>query len=98
MIQSNRLKVQLTQHNKICTITQIYHNRCVELVRPYELEIWTGVQKVHPVGGLAWQFDFLLFLHSSNRPFSHYIDQAGFGAFTAKIGCKHYNPPPLTVM
>ena len=32
------------------------------------------------------------------RPFSHCIDQAGLGAFTAKSGCKHYNPPPLTVM
>ena len=34
----------------------------------------------------------------SNRPFSHCIDQAGLGAFTAKSGRKHYNPPPLTVM
>ena len=32
------------------------------------------------------------------RPFSHCIDQAGWGAFTAKSGRKHYNPPPLTVM
>ena len=32
------------------------------------------------------------------RPFSHCIDQAGLGAFTAKSGRKHYNPPPLTVM
>ena len=32
------------------------------------------------------------------RPFSHCIDQAGSGAFTAKSGRKHYNPPPLTVM
>ena len=32
------------------------------------------------------------------RPFSYCIDQAGLGAFTAKSGCKHYNPPPLTVM
>ena len=32
------------------------------------------------------------------RPFSHCIDQAGLGAFTAKSGHKHYNPPPLTVM
>ena len=47
------------------------------------------------------------FLHSSSvcslvdtcyRPFSHCIDQAGLGAFTAKSGRKHYNPPPLTVM
>ena len=34
----------------------------------------------------------------SYRPFSYCIDQAGLGAFTAKSGCKHYNPPPLTVM
>ena len=26
------------------------------------------------------------------------MDQAGLGAFTAKSGRKHYNPPPLTVM
>ena len=32
------------------------------------------------------------------RPFSHCTDQAGLGAFTAKSGRKHYNPPPLTVM
>ena len=32
------------------------------------------------------------------RPFSHCIDQAGLGAFTAKSGRRHYNPPPLTVM
>ena len=32
------------------------------------------------------------------RPFSHCIDQAGLGVFTLKSGCKHYNPPPLTVM
>ena len=32
------------------------------------------------------------------RPFSHCIDQARLGAFTAKSGRKHYNPPPLTVM
>ena len=32
------------------------------------------------------------------RPFSYCIDQAGLGAFTAKSGHKHYNPPPLTVM
>ena len=35
---------------------------------------------------------------SCYRPFSHCIDQAGLGAFTAKSGRKHYNPPPLTVM
>ena len=35
---------------------------------------------------------------SMYRPFSHCIDQAGLGAFTAKSGRKHYNPPPLTVM
>ena len=34
----------------------------------------------------------------SYRPFSYCIDQAGLGAFTAKSGRKHYNPPPLTVM
>ena len=34
----------------------------------------------------------------ANRPFSYCIDQAGLGAFTAKSGRKHYNPPPLTVM
>ena len=33
-----------------------------------------------------------------NRPFSYCIDQTGLGAFTAKSGRKHYNPPPLTVM
>ena len=32
------------------------------------------------------------------RPFSYCIDQAGLGAFTAKSGREHYNPPPLTVM
>ena len=32
------------------------------------------------------------------RPFLHCSDQAGLGAFTAKSGRKHYNPPPLTVM
>ena len=32
------------------------------------------------------------------RPFSYCIDQAGLGAFKAKSGHKHYNPPPLTVM
>ena len=31
-------------------------------------------------------------------PVSHCIDQAGLGAFTAKSGRKHYNPPLLTVM
>ena len=31
-------------------------------------------------------------------PFSYCINQAGLGAFTAKSGRKHYNPPPLTVM
>ena len=36
--------------------------------------------------------------HDHYRPFSHCIDQAGLGAFTAKSGRKHYNPPPLTVM
>ena len=36
--------------------------------------------------------------NSNNRPFSYCIDQAGLGAFTAKSGRKHYNPPPLTVM
>ena len=34
----------------------------------------------------------------SNRPFSYCIDQARLGAFTAKSGRKHCNPPPLTVM
>ena len=29
------------------------------------------------------------------RPFSHCIDQAGLGAFTAKSGRKHYNPPSI---
>ena len=39
---------------------------------------------------------FLLFFSIDH---SHYcIDQAGLGAFTAKSGRKHYNPPPLTVM
>ena len=33
-----------------------------------------------------------------HKPFSYCIDQAGLGAFTAKSGRKHYNPPPLTVM
>ena len=37
-------------------------------------------------------------LQSAYRPFSHCIDQPGLGAFTAKSGRKHYNPPPLTVM
>ena len=37
-------------------------------------------------------------LFDTYRPFSHCIDQAGLGAFTAKSGRKHYNPPPLTVM
>ena len=37
-------------------------------------------------------------LQSAYRPFSHCINQAGLGAFTAKSGRKHYNPPPLTVM
>ena len=37
-------------------------------------------------------------LETTYRPFSHCIDQAGLGAFTAKSGRKHYNPPPLTVM
>ena len=37
-------------------------------------------------------------LNLTYRPFSHCIDQAGLGAFTAKSGRKHYNPPPLTVM
>ena len=32
------------------------------------------------------------------RPFWYCIDQAGLGAFTAKSGRKHYNPPPSTVM
>ena len=32
------------------------------------------------------------------RPFSYCINQAGLGAFTAKSGRKHYNPPPLTIM
>ena len=32
------------------------------------------------------------------RPYSYCIDQAGLGAYTAKSGRKHYNPPPLTVM
>ena len=36
--------------------------------------------------------------YRSYRPFSYCIDQAGLGAFTAKSGRKHYNPPPLTVM
>ena len=39
-----------------------------------------------------------LFKCAMYRPFSHCIDQAGLGAFTAKSGRKHYNPPPLTVM
>ena len=30
----------------------------------------------------------------SYRPFSYCINQAGLGAFTAKSGRKHYNPPP----
>ena len=42
----------------------------------------------------AYIFDEL----SLYRPFSHCIDQAGLGTFTAKSGRKHYNPPPLTVM
>ena len=37
-------------------------------------------------------------LYVACRPFSYCIDQAGLGAFTAKSGRKHYNPPPLTVM
>ena len=40
-----------------------------------------------------WQIRYV-----SYRPFSYCIDQAGLGAFTAKSGRKHYNPPPLTVM
>ena len=43
-------------------------------------------------------FDHLIRNHLAYRPFSHCIDQAGLGAFTAKSGRKHYNPPPLTVM
>ena len=41
---------------------------------------------------------FPLYRHLNYRPFSYCIDQAGLGAFTAKSGRKHYNPPPLTVM
>ena len=37
-------------------------------------------------------------MHKHYRPFSYCIDQVGLGAFTAKSGRKHYNPPPLTVM
>ena len=33
-----------------------------------------------------------------NITISYCINQAGLGAFTAKSGRKHYNPPPLTVM
>ena len=36
--------------------------------------------------------------HRPYRSFSHCIDQAGLGTFTAKSGRKHYNPPPLTIM
>ena len=40
-----------------------------------------------------------IFIYTSiYRPFSRCIDQAGLGAFTAKSGRKHYNPPLLTVM
>ena len=41
---------------------------------------------------------YIYFNLPTYRPFSHCIDQAGLGAFTAKSGRKHYNPPPLTVM
>ena len=41
---------------------------------------------------------FPFYRHLNYRPFSYCIDQAGLGAFTAKSGRKHYNPPPLTVM
>ena len=50
---------------------------------------------------LTWEGmapSYITELLSSYRPFSHCIDQAGLGAFTAKSGRKHYNPPPLTVM
>ena len=35
---------------------------------------------------------FMIVNFEGNRPFSHCIDQAGLGAFTAKSGRKHYNP------
>ena len=46
----------------------------------------------------CYSFAFLNFQQCAYRRFSHCIDQAGLGAFTAKSGRKHYNPPPLTVM
>ena len=45
------------------------------------------------IGKYSWITKELFIDH-----FSHCIDQAGLGAFTAKSGRKHYNPPPLTVM
>ena len=45
-----------------------------------------------------WSCEKSLQCIAFNRPFSYCINQARLGAFTAKSGRKHYNPPPLTVM
>ena len=50
-------------------------------------------------GQAVWMYEAILYIAATYRsPFSYCIDQAGLGAFTAKNGRKHYNPPPLTVM
>ena len=57
------------------------------------LSFSSGSPSQHRWLNLVEEFQMLCY-----RPFSHCIDQAGLGAFTAKSGHKHYNPPSLTVM
>ena len=82
------------------------------LYRPFQMQVWSSVTSyysplqgshchtldtVNSAMGMMLCSSMLAF-EKVYRPFSHCIDQTGLGAFTAKSGRKHYNPPPLTVM
>ena len=65
-------------------------------IKTVKIMFWSTTQEM--LGLLKFWCHFWVPSTIYYRPFSHCIDQAGLGAFTAKSGRKHYNPPPLTVM
>ena len=83
----------------------LYHDLCTNILwRSFAwwlgVHTWCFFQSPNCVPRKMCLYDLYSAMHdwATYRPFSHCIDQAGLGAFTAKSGRKHYNPPPLTVM
>ena len=83
------LRCECAQPGLIDTMRKWSIESCVKSVKRFKLNFFQHVEQHRSWGSV---------LISIYRPFSYCIDQAGLGAFTAKSGRKHYNPPPLTVM